>query len=57
VALGFGDGAFSAPIEVVVGTNPQGVIVVDLNADGLDDIVTANFGSDNVSVLLSLGHP
>jgi hypothetical protein len=31
------------------------VAVADLNYDGLPDLVTANFGSDNVSVLLGRG--
>jgi len=37
-----------------VGTNPQGVTLGDFNADGKLDLATANFGSNNVSILLNL---
>jgi hypothetical protein len=35
-----------------VGTNPVGVTVRDLNGDGIPDLVVANEGSNDVSVLL-----
>jgi hypothetical protein len=35
-----------------VGTNPQSVVVGDFNGDGIEDIATANYGSNNVTVLL-----
>ncbi len=38
-----------------VGSNPQCVAIADLNGDGKQDLVTANYGSDTVSVLLGNG--
>jgi hypothetical protein len=40
----------------VGGSHPEGVAVGDLNADGYLDVVTANAGSNDVSVLLGNGH-
>jgi Ca2+-binding RTX toxin-like protein len=37
----------------VVGSSPQSVAVADINGDGKLDLVTANFNSNNVSVLLN----
>jgi len=39
-----------------VGSRPQSVAVADLNADGAPDIVTANYFSHDVSVLLGNGN-
>src|ERR1051326_2508175 len=36
-----------------VGVNPLGVIVADIDGDGWDDIVVANAGSKNVSLLVN----
>jgi hypothetical protein len=36
-------------------SNPHSVAVADLNNDGASDIVTANFGSDNISIFLGKG--
>src|SRR5688500_2743509 len=44
--------AMSLPVN---GTNPHGVATADLNADGVQDLVSANAGSSNVSVLLGTG--
>ena len=38
-----------------VGTNPDAVAAADLNGDGRADVVTANGGSGDVSVLLGDG--
>lgn len=35
-----------------VGSTPKYLIVIDLNQDGISDIVTANFNSNNISVLM-----
>jgi hypothetical protein len=40
-----------------VGTNPVGITVQDLNGDGLPDLVVANQGSNDVSVLLGERRP
>jgi hypothetical protein len=39
----------------IVGKNPQSVAVGDFNGDGKWDLAVANFGSDNVSILLGNG--
>lgn len=39
----------------VVGTQPQGIAAGDMNADGFVDLVVANSGSNNVTVLLGDG--
>ena len=52
---GKGDGTFEAAVNFSVGSRPQDLVVVDLNSDGSLDLVTANQGSQNVSVLLKNG--
>jgi hypothetical protein len=41
--------------DIAVGTNPVGVVLVDLDNDGNLDVVSANRGSNNISVALGLG--
>jgi FG-GAP-like repeat len=55
VLFGNGSGSFSAApgSPFAVGANPASVAVADVNGDGRPDIVTANQGSSNVSVLLN----
>jgi|GEM_PF-2875402 len=57
---GKGNGTFKTPglhysLESQPNTvaNPEHVLLVDLNDDGLLDIVTANSGTDNISVLIN----
>src|SRR5256885_3441627 len=45
----------SAGSPFAVGTAPSSVAVGDFNNDGSDDIITTNFASNNVSVLLGDG--
>ena len=52
VVLGNGDGTFQAQQTFPVGSGPRSVAVADLNADSVPDLVTANAGSTDVSVLL-----
>ncbi|WP_040892250.1 beta strand repeat-containing protein [Zavarzinella formosa] len=50
-----GGGSFSAASSVVGGTRPYSVVIGDVNGDGKPDLVTANSGGNNVSVLLGNG--
>ena len=52
VMLGNGDGTFQAQEIYGVGVRPVSVAVADLNADGALDLVTANYDSGDVTVLL-----
>jgi uncharacterized protein (TIGR03437 family) len=54
VLLGDGTGNFTAAANspFAVGTNPNSVAVADFNGDGHPDIVTANTGGNDVTVLL-----
>ncbi len=42
---------FSGGVDFATGTGPSGVAVADLDGDGKIDVVVANNGSDNVSIL------
>jgi len=57
VLLGNGSGAFTAApgSPFAVGTGPNSVVVGDFNGDGIQDLATANYGSNNVTVLLGNG--
>jgi uncharacterized repeat protein (TIGR01451 family) len=46
---------FGTATNYPVGTNPSSVVVGDFNGDGKPDLAVANFGSDNVSILLGNG--
>jgi len=48
-------GTLRSPEDYAVGDYPQDVAVGDLNGDGHLDLVTVNYNSDNVSVLLGAG--
>ncbi|MCK4874191.1 MAG: VCBS repeat-containing protein, partial [Phycisphaerales bacterium] len=55
VLLGNGDGTFTNGATPNVGASPRSMVTGDLDGDGDLDLVTANYGSDNVSVLLNNG--
>jgi uncharacterized protein (TIGR03437 family) len=58
VLLGKGDGTFQPPATYATGaTATYSVAVADLNGDGRADIVTANYESNNVSILLGILTP
>jgi hypothetical protein len=40
-------------VDVPTGANPQSVVAGDLNGDGLEDLVVANFGDGNINVLVN----
>jgi predicted outer membrane repeat protein len=56
-----GDGAggtvslLSTPIDLGAGSAPVAQLLGDVNGDGADDVLTANFGTDEVSILRSWG--
>ena len=47
--------SFQPPISYSVGSGPQDVLAVDLNRDGVLDLVTADTDADQLSVLLGDG--
>jgi len=47
----------TTPERFYVGTNPSAVFVEDVNADAIPDVVVANSGSNDVSVMLGLIRP
>ena len=53
--MGVGNGTFLPKYEVTVGLTPFAAIVTDLNGDGRNDIVTANYDSQAAGVTLSSG--
>ncbi len=55
VLLGSGDGTFSSPTRVPVGTAPVHVVVGDFNGDQRADVAIADEGSNALSVLLGNG--
>ena len=57
VFLGDGTGAFGAPATFAPGTgaSPGAITVGDFNHDGKPDLATANFDSNDVSILLGDG--
>lgn len=57
ILLGNGKGAFRATaISPQTGSIPETVAVADFNGDGIPDLVTANAGSNSISLLLGKGH-
>ena len=54
VLLGNGSGAFAAApgSPFSLGTNPDSVVAGDFNADGVLDLLAANYGANNVTLLL-----
>lgn len=53
VYQGLGQGTFSAPVVYFAGSSPAGVTIADVNADGRPDIIIANQGSNDISILLN----
>jgi hypothetical protein len=53
VLLGNGDGTFGVPNEYPTGSYDIALTIADVNGDGAPDVVTADDGSDGVTVLLN----
>lgn len=51
-----GGGLFAAPRQFAAGSQPRALAVADMNGEGLPDIVTANAGSNDISVLYGFGN-
>ncbi|WP_189525202.1 FG-GAP-like repeat-containing protein [Nostoc sp. 'Peltigera membranacea cyanobiont' 232] len=47
--------SFTSATKFLAGTNPKSVTVADIDGDGKKDLVIANSGDDNISVLLNDG--
>jgi hypothetical protein len=52
-----GTPVFDAPVSYFTGTDPVSVTVADINADGIPDMLIANKGSNDVSVLFGSYDP
>ena len=52
-----GSGAFAGVTNFPAGVDPRALIAVDLNADGYEDLVTVNGGTDSISIILGTGGP
>jgi hypothetical protein len=55
VLRGNGDGTFKRTVGFGVGVQPLSVVISDLNGDNKADLVTANFASNDLSILLNAG--
>ncbi|CAF1035589.1 unnamed protein product, partial [Rotaria magnacalcarata] len=47
---------FTGQTTYSTGNGPNAVVAVDVNGDGKADIIVANYGSNNVGVLLNIGN-
>ncbi|HTA60927.1 MAG TPA: FG-GAP-like repeat-containing protein [Bacteroidia bacterium] len=60
ILLGNGMGSFGVAPNFSVSSNPNSnpisIVSSDFNGDGLLDLATANYGSDDISVLLNIGN-
>ncbi|GAA4503766.1 hypothetical protein GCM10023172_29220 [Hymenobacter ginsengisoli] len=55
VFLGTGTGSFGAKTDFATGSAPDGIVLGDVNGDGLLDMLTCNISVNTVSVLLGTG--
>ena len=54
-ASGSAQNLFGTRIDYAIGDSPYCVFSIDFNGDGNCDLATANYGSDNVAILLGNG--
>ncbi len=52
---GEGDGTFQAPVSYGVGDGPHSVLAIDVNGDGILDLASPGWNSDNMAVLIGNG--
>lgn len=55
VLFGHGDGTFGEQLNVETGYRPRHVALADLNGDGNNDLIAANYGNGSVSMILGHG--
>src|SRR5208337_3500575 len=55
ILLGNGDGTFQNQVTYPVGSGEDALVAGDFNGDGRTDLAVANYGDNNVSVLLGKG--
>ncbi|MGI4870774.1 MAG: FG-GAP-like repeat-containing protein [Janthinobacterium lividum] len=56
-AVGATTPSFAAQVSFATGTWPQGIVAADVNSDGKPDLITSNYSTNNVSVLLNTTPP
>ena len=52
ILLGNGDGTFTGPSDVTVGSSPSAVVAGDFNGDGILDLAVTDSTDNNVSILI-----
>ncbi|HWX19084.1 MAG TPA: FG-GAP-like repeat-containing protein [Candidatus Binatia bacterium] len=50
-----GNGRFGSNATLTVGLNPTCVLAADVNGDGKPDLITANYGTNNLTILTNNG--
>jgi hypothetical protein len=55
VLLGKSNGDFLPPLSYRTGTTPVAIAISDLDKDSYNDILVANYGSNNISVFINQG--
>jgi len=47
---------FAPAATLTAGNSPRSVVIADMNRDGINDLVVANFGTNNLSILRGVGN-
>ncbi len=55
VLLGVGDGTFAPPVAYTIGQRPSECVIVDIDNDGILDVVASNIDANELSVLHGVG--
>lgn len=54
-SLGFDDSQTYWGVGYAVGADPQSILAMDINGDGLPDLITANYGDNTLTILTNNG--